>query len=271
MNKTLVLLFSVGIVFLFSCTGGDNTAQKPEVSAPAVEPATETTTPAESAPATSSSTEAKMGTATITGKVKFEGEAPKPRPINMSADKVCKSQHKSDIFNEDVVVASDGGMKWIFVYIKEGISAKYPAPAEPAVIDQKGCVYLPHVMGIMVGQKVQIKNSDPLLHNIHATPSVNAEFNKGQPKQGAMDEVMFDKMEIMVPFKCDVHPWMSAKANILEHPFFAVTMDDGMFSIKNVPAGTYTLAAVSEKFSEKTAQITVTDGGSITQDFSFSK
>jgi len=212
-----------------------------------------------------------FGTASLSGKVKFEGDLPKPKAINMSADKLCMQQHKDNIFQEDAVISTNGEMKWVFVYIKEGIKQKYPVPQEPVTLDQKGCQYHPHVFGIIAGQLLQIKNSDPLLHNVHTSPSLNQEFNKGQPKQGMIDVFTFDKPEIMLPFKCDVHPWMSAKASIVEHPFFAVTGKDGSYTINNLPAGKYTLAAVSEKYGEKTLQVTVTDGGTQTANFEFSK
>lgn len=212
-----------------------------------------------------------FGTSSISGKVKFEGEAPKPKAINMSADKLCVQQHKENIFQEDAVISSTGEMKWIFVYIKEGIKQKYPIPQEPVILDQKGCQYHPHIFGIMPGQRLQIKNSDPLLHNIHTSPTLNPEFNKGQPKQGMVDEFTFAKPEIMLSFKCDVHPWMSAKACVTEHPFFAVTGEDGSYAISNLPAGMYTLAAVSERYGEKTMQVTVSEGETQMVDFSFSK
>jgi plastocyanin len=146
----------------------------------------------------------------------------------------------------------------VFVYVKDGLGTlKFPVPPAPLVLDQKGCQYRPHVFGVQVGQPIEILNSDATLHNIHAWPMANAEFNKGQALQGMKDTHVFSTREVMVPFRCDVHRWMNSFVGVLDHPFFAVTGADGSFSLKGLPPGTYTIEAWHEKFGTKTASVTV--------------
>jgi plastocyanin len=210
--------------------------------------------------------------ATVKGVVKFVGEAPKPRLISMKADRQCDAIHGGkSVTAEDVVVNPNGTLKWVFVYVKEGVKRKYNPPNEPVVLDQQGCWYQPHVFGIMVGQKLEIRNSDPLLHNIHATPKKNKPFNIGQPVKGMKSYHTFDTPEIMVPFKCDVHPWMSAYAGVLDHPFFSVSNDKGEFEIKNLPPGTYTIEAWHEKFGTLTQTVTVKPGETKQIEFTFER
>jgi plastocyanin len=210
--------------------------------------------------------------ATVKGVVKFVGEAPKPRLISMKADRQCDAIHGGkSVTAEDVVVNPNGTLKWVFVYVKEGVKGKYNPPSEPVVLDQQGCLYQPHVFGIMVGQKLEVRNSDPLLHNVHATPKKNKPFNIGQPVKGMKSYHTFDTPEIMVPFKCDVHPWMSAYAGVLDHPFFSVSNDKGEFEIKNLPPGTYTIEAWHEKFGTLTQTVTVKPGETKQIEFTFER
>jgi plastocyanin len=153
--------------------------------------------------------------------------------------------------------------------VKEGVNGSYPAPTEPVVLNQKGCHYTPHVFGIMVGQPLQIVNSDPTLHNIHALPKANSEFNTGQPIQGMKFDHTFTAKEVMVPFKCDVHGWMNAHAAVLDHPFFAVSSKDGKFEIKGLPAGKYTIEAWHEKLGAQTMDVEVAAKESKAADFTF--
>ncbi len=210
--------------------------------------------------------------ATLKGVVKFKGEAPKPRLISMKADRQCDAMHGGKpVTAEDVVVNQNGTLKWVFVYVKEGVKGKYSPPAEPVVLDQQGCLYHPHVFGIMVGQKLEVRNSDPLLHNVHSTPKKNKPFNIGQPVKGMKSYYTFTVPEVMVPFKCDVHPWMSAYAGVLDHPFFSVTDDKGEFEIKNLPPGTYTIEAWHEKLGTQTQTITVKAGETKSIEFTFER
>ena len=210
-------------------------------------------------------------TATIKGVVKYKGRVPKARLISMKSDKTCDKLHGGKpIKDESFVVNSNGTLKWVLVYLK-GVKGKYKPPKEPVVLDQNGCWYKPHVFGIMVGQKLVIKNSDPLLHNIHATPKKNRPFNFGQPIKGMTNVHVFKKPEVPVPFKCDVHPWMHAYAGVFTHPFFAVTDDKGEFVIKNVPPGTYTIEVWHEKLGTQSQKITVSAGETKTVEFTLER
>jgi plastocyanin len=207
---------------------------------------------------------------TLTGTVMFEGEAPANEPIRMNADPVCVTENTTPQFQETYVVA-DGKLANVFVYVKDGLgNYMFDTPSEPAQIDQQACRYHPHVFGMMVGQTLEILNSDPTLHNIHALPMGNQEFNTGQPIQGMKTTHVFENPEVMVPFKCDVHGWMNAYVGVLPHPFFATTGADGTFTISGLPPGTYTIEAWHEKLGTKTQSVTIEPSGSATADFSFS-
>jgi plastocyanin len=203
----------------------------------------------------------------ITGVVSLEGTAPKNEPIKMNADPVCVKENKDPQFQETYEVA-DGKLANVFVYVKDGLgNYVYDAPSGTATIDQKACRYHPHVFGVRVGQQIEILNSDPTLHNIHALPKGNAEFNTGQPIQGMKTTHAFTAKEIMVPFKCDVHGWMNAYVGVLDHPYFTVSDKDGKFSIKQLPPGSYTIEAWHEKLGAQEQKVTV--GAKETKDVPF--
>jgi len=194
----------------------------------------------------------------ITGTIALDGPAPKNEPIRMNADPVCVKQAPGAQLQETFVVGADGkSLANVFVYVKDGLKGSYAAPSSTATLDQKGCRYIPHVFGVQVGQPVEIINSDPTLHNIHATPKANREFNNGQPIQGMKMSHSFTAKEVMVPFKCDVHGWMSSYVGVLDHPFFATSDTSGKFTIKGVPPGTYTIEAWHEKLGATTQSVTV--------------
>ena len=213
-------------------------------------------------------------TAAITGKVTFDGTPPKQKTMKTDADPLCQAMHAdSPLKSEEVIVNENGTLLNVFVYVKSGLPAgkTYEKPSTPVVIDQKGCQYHPHVFGMQAGQMLVIKNSDDTLHNIHALPNNNDEFNKGQPSGSADMKKTFTKPEVMVKFKCDVHPWMSAYVGVLDNPFYSVTGTDGTFSLKNLPAGEYEIVAWHEKYGEQTAKVKVGDGEAKMQDFKFAK
>jgi plastocyanin len=207
----------------------------------------------------------------ISGKISFAGDAPKPKKIKMDADPQCAAMHTDAPATSEEVLVNNGMLKNVFVYLKSGVTGTYPKPSTPVMINQKGCHYEPHVFGMQAGQMLVIKNSDDTLHNIHALPNNNEEFNKGQPSGSADLKKTFTKADVMVKFKCDVHPWMTAYVGVLEHPFFSVSGDDGSFSIKGLPAGDYEVAAWHEKYGTQTAKIKVGAGEAKSQDFKFSK
>lgn len=206
----------------------------------------------------------------ITGKVAFTGTAPEMSVLDMNADPYCAGAHAEPVKSEEVVVNPNGTLKNVFVYVKIGLEGKtFEVPATPAVIDQKGCHYEPHVFGMQVGQPLQIINSDSTLHNVHGMPKETAEFNLGMPIQGMKLDRKFDKPEVMVKFKCDVHPWMNAYIGVLTHPHYAVSGEDGTYKISNLPAGKYTLEAWHEKYGTSLQEVTVDEAAPATVDFTF--
>jgi len=208
---------------------------------------------------------------TVTGKVKFVGKAPANPAIDMSEEPKCKAKYTTTPHEEIVSVNKNGTLGNVFVYVKTGLpaDAKYPAPATPVVIDQNGCTYHPRTFGIMVGQNLEIKNSDPLLHNIKAMGKKNRPFNISQPNAGMTTIRTFTTAEVILPVECNVHGWMHAFVGVLPHPFFATSGADGSFSITGLPAGTYTLEAWHEKYGVQSATVTVTGSDSKTADFTY--
>ena len=210
------------------------------------------------------------GAAGVQGIVTFEGTPPARKKIQMAADPVCQQQYAESVYSEEVIVNDNGTLRNVFVYAKEGVSGSYPTPSEPVVLDQAGCLYTPHVTGIYVNQALQIVNSDETLHNINAKASVNRPFNIAQPIKGMKMSKKFSKPEVMVRFKCNVHPWMSAYVGVLAHPFFSVSGEDGAFAISGLPDGTYLMEAWHERYGTQTQSITVTDGQAPPIEFAFS-
>jgi plastocyanin len=187
----------------------------------------------------------------------------------MDADPYCSLQHPGGAADYDYVVGAGGGLKWAFVYVKEGLAGAYTAPATQVVLDQRGCAYSPHVFGIMAGQDLKILNSDETLHNIHSLPAASRQFNLAMPRVGMELTQKFTAKEVMVRIKCDVHPWMECWAGVLDHPFHAVSGDDGSFSIDRLPAGTYTIEAWHEEGGTLTQTVTVAEGAAQEITFSF--
>lgn len=262
-KRALVLLLTLLVPLSFAACGGgkDEDALLEEEEA--------TPAPAAGAPGAAAPAAAPAGSATVTGKIAFEGTAPTMERLKMDADAFCKASHAQPVYSQEVVVNSNNTLQWVFVYVKDGVTGSYPAPTTPVTIDQRGCQYQPHVFGMQAGQPLKITNSDATLHNIHALPKKNAEFNIGQPFQGMETVKKFDNPELPVHFKCDVHKWMGAYAGVVNHPFYAVSNDQGTFEIKNLPAGNYVIEAWHEKFGPQTQNVTVSGSESQTVDFTF--
>ena len=236
---TLGLCAVMGLVLLLACSkkpeeqgAAPSTAATPAPAATPIDPAT---------------------AASVSGTVSFDGTAPKAAKIDMSQDPACKGMNMA----ENVVV--DGGkLDNVFVYVKDGLGNRtFDVPKEAVTLDQSGCKYHPHVLGVMVGQTIKIVNSDPTTHNIHPTPADNREWNESQPPQSPALEKSFAREEVMLPVKCNQHPWMKMYVNVVKTPFYAVTGPDGKFEIKGLPPGTYTLAFVQEKLGTKEEKVTL--------------
>jgi len=215
-------------------------------------------------------------TGTISGVISFEGTPPAPKKIDTAADPVC-GQKNPNLMTDDTVV-KDGKLANVFIYVKEGTveggkklaDYAWDTPTAPLKLDQNGCHYVPHVMGVMVNQKIQITNSDATQHNIHWTPKNNPEWNQSQPNGAPPIEKTFGRSEILVPVKCNQHPWMRSYIGVLKHPLFDVSKDTGAYEIKGVPPGKYTVVAWREGgAAEKTMEVTVTANGAAKADFSF--
>ena len=201
----------------------------------------------------------------VSGVVKYAGTAPKPAKIDMSQDPACKGSNTAE-----TLVVNGGNLENAFVYVKDGLGSRtFDVPKEAVTLDQQGCRYHPHVLGVMTGQQVKILNSDPTTHNIHPTPKDNREWNESQPPKAAPIEKTFAREEIMLPVKCNQHPWMKMYINVVKSPFFAVTDKDGKYTLKGLPPGDYTVAVVQEKLGEQTQKVTVGPKESKTVDFSY--
>lgn len=237
-----------------ACGGGEQTSQMPPAGG----------TPAGGmAPAAA----APMPTAAVSGKVNFEGMAPKAAKIQMAADPYCAS-HSVNAMSEEAVVNADNTLQNVIVYVKSGVTGSFPTPKDPIVIDQKDCRYTPHVLTMMASQPLKIKNSDATLHNIHAWAVANTPFNIGQPVQNMETAKTFDKPEMPLPIRCDVHKWMSSFVGVFNHPYHAVTREAGAYEIK-LPAGKYEIEAWHEKFGTQVQSVEVKDNDKIELNFTF--
>jgi plastocyanin len=203
--------------------------------------------------------------ALVTGRVKFTGPAPNPHKIDMAQDPACGTKPSYD---ESLVVTNDD-LQNVFVYVKSGLNGGGGRRDEPAVINQQGCRYHPHVLGVMTGQRVEILNHDDTTHNVHPMPANNKQWNESQLPKAEPIVKTFNKPELMIGIRCNQHPWMKMYLNVVENPFFAVTGPDGKFEIKGLPPGEYTLAAVHEKLGEQDLKVTVGPKEAKTADFNF--
>jgi hypothetical protein len=208
--------------------------------------------------------------ADITGTVTYDGKAPERKKIDISSVPACAEMHKDGLLDESLIVDAKGGIQNVVVYLK-GDNIKATVPEGPAVLDQKGCQYVPHVIGMVVGQKLVAKNEDPFLHNVHTLPEDSEPTNTAQPNKDPGTPLKPIKSSEVFPVKCDVHPWMKAWVYALDNQYFAVTGEDGTFKIdtKGLPDGEYEVHAWQEKLHEHApVKVTVKDGKAEV-DFSF--
>jgi plastocyanin len=243
------------LLFTAGCGGGGEEAATPE------ESATEAVEYVKVDPATAGS---------VSGKVVFDGEAPSNPRINMSAEPDCAELHSAAVRAETAVVGDGGALTNVLVWVKSGIEGKFEVPSTSVSLSQKGCIYTPHVVALQSGQVLSVTNEDPTTHNVHPLPRVNREWNKSQTANASAIERKFSRQEIMLPVKCNIHPWMRSYINVIDHPFFAVTAADGSFEIKGLPPGTYTIEAQHEKFDAQEMSVTVGASESKQADFTFS-
>lgn len=191
--------------------------------------------------------------ATISGTVNFDGAPPHVQPIDMGNDPGCKGQNQSE-----QVVVDNGHLANVLVYIKAGLPAvAYDPPKQSVIIKQEGCRYVPHMAAVMTGQPVRLLDADPTIHNIHPMPKNNPEWNQSQMPNSEPLDKSFAQPELLISVKCNLHPWMHMYLNVIGNPYFAVTGRDGKFTIPNLPPGTYTVAALQEKYGEKTQVLTI--------------
>lgn len=205
------------------------------------------------------------GTASISGTVTFDGVPPPPRTLG---DQIC-GVTKLPILDESLIVSDGGAMKNVVVYLEDGPNVA--SKTEPALLDQHQCRYVPHVLAVRTGQTLQVRSSDPTLHNTHGDKGSNKPFNLSFVNAGQTREVTFAEPEVAIRVRCDVHQWMNAYVAVFDHPFFAVTGDGGIFTLKDVPTGTYTLVAWHERYGKKSQPVTVGNDGQVVADFAFGK
>jgi plastocyanin len=211
-----------------------------------------------------------QGAGTITGVVLFTGTKPPAKPIaDIAGNAFCQEQHKGAIPVRDTFVfgtnAGRDTLQNVLVYVSKGLEGKEFEPTKtPVLLDQSGCMYSPHVVAVMTGQTLVVRNSDATLHNVMCTPRENPPFNIGMPVAGGTTNLVFKAPEMKMNTKCFMHPWMSAYIHVLEHPFFAVTGPDGTFTIKGLPPGEYEISVLHEASlmdpAPATASVTIAAG-----------
>ena len=262
-NRTLkAALVVFTAVALAACGGGGDEAPAAGSSSTAAPAAANAIDPA---------TIADPGT--ISGSITFGGDAPEPQVLQLAADPFCVAAHPGEqVLAQRLVVNDNGTLRYVFVYVKGGLEDQSFIGASGAVtLGQTGCMYDPHMMGLQTNQTITIVNNDDTLHNINAQPTAsgNGSFNFAQPIKGMTTDQSFAAVEVMIPLKCDVHPWMQAYVGVVDHPYFAVTGEDGSFSISNLAAGTYTIGAWHESLGEQEQSVTVEANGTADVTFDF--
>jgi plastocyanin len=260
MKKLAVFSTLILLTTLAACGGGgsDTTKTKPEA-APA----------AGSAPAAGAAAAkpAAGPPGTVTGMVKYTGPAPRVIDLKMAADPYCDKANPGGAKRTNIEVGEGGAVAEVLVYVKEGLAGAYPPPSKAAKLDQHACNYSPRVIGLQVGQPLEIHNSDETLHNVHSLPENSKGFNLAMPMKNMTQTKKFTEPEVFVRFKCDVHPWMEAYVGVVDNPFFQVTGGDGKFTIEGLPPGTYTIEAAHPRAGRASASVTVASGATATANF----
>lgn len=206
----------------------------------------------------------------VSGRVRFEGTPPATREVSVKGNPECSVHHAGGMIPQEEFLVKDGNLQNVFVYVKAGLEGySFPVPTEPVTVDNNKCVYVPRVIGAQTGQPIHLLNSDETLHNVHAFAQENKSFNLGLPFKGLKQVKRFDRLEVMVKLKCDVHPWMTGYIGVLPHPYFQVTGEDGAFELKNLPPGTYEIVAWHEKLGTKSQSVTIGPTEAKTADFLF--
>jgi len=220
------------------------------------------------APAPSAPPPAQRPPGTVRGAVKIRGEIPLRKRIRLDADSKCEAMHAGVVLSDQLVADANGNVQWAFVFVKAGpIGAPPSAPTTPVLLDQIRCVFTPHMVGVRVGQPIRVLSSDDVLHNVHALPFTNKEFNVGLPRGGMEVVRTFDQPEVMLKIKCDVHPWMASWVGVVDHPYFAVTNELGSYVIRDLPPGKFTLEVWHEMYKSVTRSVDVPPGGDVAVDF----
>jgi len=270
-----MLLAAALLLTLAACGGGGEETAPPAGDAPAADAGDAAApTPADLEAGNDAVAALRTGSATVSGTVTYAGEVPTLQPIQMGADPACQAKYDGPVYPETIELGDGNTMAHIFISVKGGLAAAtYSAPTAPAVFDQEGCRYHPHVMGVLAGQPLAFLNSDGLLHNVHGLPKANREFNLGMPANITQARVPHElnTPEPLFPVKCDVHPWMQSYVAVMTHPFFDVTATDGAYVIDGLPPGSYEIEAWHERLGTQTQTVTVADGESATADFEFTR
>ncbi len=218
------------------------------------------------------STKARTGAGTLRGVVQLEGPPPEMAPIDFSSNPQCEREHPKGAKEETVVAGPDGRLANVLVWIKSGLpDQKWDAPTVPVKLDQSGCIYKPHVLGVMVNQELDVLNSDPVNHDVHMESRENEPSNDNEPPRSDTIHRRFVHQEVWFQVTCGVHPWMRSYVAVVPHPFFGVTGVDGSYEFQGVPQGRFVIETVHEKYGRREQVVTLGPGEMKTADFRYGK